>query len=547
MIIRKDDKKNHKNLNLKTVVAGVSIAASLTSLSSCSNNGKLFSKKFERPNIVYIMTDDHTQQAISAFGSKLINTPNIDRLANEGVKFTNSFVTNSICAPSRAVMLTGKYSHENGLRDNQDEFDSSQDTYPSLLHNDGYNTAMIGKWHLESEPQGFDTYQILTDAGGQGIYYNPNFNEDGTNVHNMGYVTDIITDKAINFMESVKDNDKPFSILVHQKAPHRNWMPNTKYLGAFEDTEFPVPETFNDNYSTREMAALADMKVKDMYLSQDMKLHPEVFEKETGTGGLKAYQRYVVSSWEHEYENMTEEQRAAWDKIYEPINKEYAQIKDKLTDDEMAEWKYQRYLRDYLACVLSVDESVGRILDYLDKNGLAENTIVVYTSDQGFYLGEHGWFDKRWMYEQSLRTPLLIRYPARIEAGKVVDEMVMNLDFAPTFLDFAGHEIPEDIQGVSMVDLLTKNNTPKDWRTSIYYHYYEYPDGWHSVRKHFGVRTDRYKLIDFYNEHYKELFDLKTDPNELINIYENPEYSDIAKDMEIELERLRDFYGDDEY
>lgn len=545
MIIREDNIKKHRTLNMKSVVAGISIAASLSTFSSCSNNRSLFSSKLKRPNIVYIMTDDHTQQAISAFGSTLIDTPNIDRLANEGVKFTNSFVTNSICAPSRAVMLTGKYSHENGLRDNQDEFDSSQQTYPSLLHEDGYNTAMIGKWHLASEPVGFDTYQILTDAGGQGVYYNPNFKEDGTLVHHTGYVTDIITDKAIDFMDSVKSDDKPFSILVHQKAPHRNWMPNTKYLGAFEDVEFPIPETFNDDYATRSMAALADMKIKDMYLSQDMKLHPDVFGEESGTGGLAAYKKYVVASWEHEYNNMTEEQRTAWDKVYDPINKEYAE--SNMTDEELANWKFQRYMRDYLACVLSVDESVGRILDYLDENGLTENTIVVYTSDQGFYMGEHGWFDKRWMYEESLRTPLLIRYPARIEPGKIVDSMVLNLDFAPTFLDFAGYEVPEDIQGESMVGLLTKKKAPKDWRTSIYYHYYEYPDGWHSVRRHFGVRTEKYKLIDFYNQHYKELFDLEKDPNELNNIYENPAYTGVVEDLEAELERLREYYGDDEY
>lgn len=525
----------------KTAITGLALAASVIPFSACSKD----TSNNKPPNIIFIMSDDHTEQAISCFGSTMINTPNIDRIANEGIRFTNSFVTNSICAPSRAVMLTGKYSHMNGKRDNQDEFDSSQETFPKLLQEEGYETAMIGKWHLESEPVGFDTYQILSDNAGQGVYYNPNFNDDGQITQYAGYATDIITDKAIDFLEQVKDSENPFCLIMNHKAPHRNWMPGPKYLGVFEDVEIPLPETFYDDYSTRELAALADMRVENMYLSQDMKLHKEYYGEETGTGGLASYAAYVGDNWEKEYQSMTEEQRKAWDAVYDPVNKEYAE--SNLSADELLKWKYQRYMRDYLACILSVDESIGKILEYLDENGLTENTIIVYTSDQGFYLGEHGWYDKRWMYEESLRMPLVMRYPAVIPAGQVTDEMVLNLDFAPTFLDLAHIEIPEEIQGKPLRTIISGNNAPSDWRTSIYYHYYEYPHGWHDVKRHFGVRTERYKLIDFYNDHYWELFDLKEDPNELNNIYENPEYADVVNELKEELTRLRDFYGDNEY
>lgn len=524
-------------LRFGSLVTGISVAASISMMASCSVEP-------EQPNIIFIMTDDHTERAISAFGDSPIETPNIDRIADEGMLFSNSFVTNSICAPSRAVMLTGKYSHVNGKRDNQDEFDGSQPTYPQILHDSGYQTAMIGKWHLESEPTGFDTYSILSDSGGQGVYYNPNFNENGHIVNEQGYATDIITDMAIDFLDEATQSDEPFLMLMHHKAPHRNWMPSPEYVGRFEDVTFPIPDTFYDDYDTRELAAQADMRVEDMYLSQDMKLQAEYYGVETGTGGLAGYASMVGAVWEHEYENMTEEQRAAWDAVYQPINEEYARMN--LSGNELAEWKYQRYMRDYMATVLSVDDSIGEILDYLDEHDLADNTIVVYTSDQGFYLGEHGWFDKRWMYEESFRMPLLIRYPDMIKPGSVADEFVMNLDFAPTLLDLAGFDVPEDIQGESMREIL-QGKTPKDWRQSMYYHYYEYPSGWHNVQRHFGVRNDRYKLINFYNARHWELFDLQEDPDELHNVYDDPAYSDVVADMTEELNRLRSFYGDNEY
>jgi len=484
------------------------------------------------------MSDDHAMQAISAFGNSPIQTPNIDRIAQAGMLFNNSFVTNSICAPSRAVMLTGKYSHMNGKRDNEDEFDGTQPTYPQILQKNGYHTGLFGKWHLESEeePTGFDTYSILTDSAGQGVYYNPNFDENGTTVKKDGYVTDIISDMAIKYLDQVSSSKEPFFLMVGHKAPHRNWMPSPKYLGAFEDKTFPIPDTYFDDYSTREMAGLADMRVDGMYLSQDMKLQPEYYGKETGTGGMKGYATLVGASWASDYNRMTDAQKAAWDAVYDPINKEYAE--KKLSGKELSEWMYQRYMRDYMATILSVDDSVGRILDYLDEHGLSKNTIVIYTSDQGFYLGEHGWFDKRWMYEESLRTPLLMKYPKKIPKGSTTDAFVLNLDFAPSLLDLAGIEVPKDMQGVSIRPLLNGKSIPKDWRKSIYYHYYEYPQGWHDVRRHFGVRTDRYKLIDFYNERYSELFDLEKDPHELNNVYKDPAYADVVEQMEAELERL---------
>jgi arylsulfatase A-like enzyme len=496
--------------------------------------------KKTRPNIVFIMSDDHAEQAISCYGSKLINTPQIDRIANEGIRFENSFVTNSICAPSRAVMLTGKYSHVNGLRDNRDEFDGSQVTFPKLLQAAGYQTAVVGKWHLKTEPTGFNTSKILK---GQGQYYNPTFFENGQENEYIGYTTDLITDKAIETMNQL-EKEKPFCLLVHHKAPHRNWMPNTKHLNKFNDKDFPVPETFHDDYAGRLAAKEADMRINDMYLSFDFKLHKEFYKKETGTGGNVAYAANAVQNWENAYNRLTAEQKAAWDAHYDKINQEFKKLN--LSGEELLNWKYQHYIKDYLRCILSLDENVGRLLDYLDQNGLTENTIVVYTSDQGFYLGEHGWYDKRFMYEESLGMPLVMRYPSEIQSGQVTQKMVMNLDFASTFLDFAGVEIPKEMQGQSMRSIV-KGKSANDWRESIYYHYYEYPHGWHNVKRHCGVRTAQYKLIHFYQDNYWELFDLKNDIHEMHNVYENPEYEQTVIDMKKELKRLQQLYGDTDF
>ena len=491
------------------------------------------------PNILFIMSDDHAEQAISCYGSKLIDTPNIDRIANEGVRFNNSFVTNSICGPSRATMLTGKYSHLHGLRDNRDQFDDSQMTFPKLLQEAGYQTGIVGKWHLKTDPTGFDNWKILK---GQGQYYNPNFIEQGESRQYTGYATNLITDFAIDTLND-RDPDKPFCLLVHHKAPHRNWMPDIKHLNEFKDVELPLPETLFDDYETRQATAgQADMRIDDMYLSFDLKLHKEAYGLETGTGGNKNWAMNVESTWENTYNGLNEEQKKAWDAHYSKINREFKEAG--LTGKELTKWKYQQYLKDYLRCVLSIDENIGRLLDYLDQHDLAEDTIVIYTSDQGFYLGEHGWYDKRFMYEESLGMPLVMRYPREISRDQVLDELVMNLDFAPTFLDYAGIPVPREIQGESYRSLIGVNK-PDDWRTSIYYHYYEYPHGWHGVKRHYGVRTDRYKLIHFYNDvDLWELYDLQEDPNELNNVYDQSEYQAVRERLHKELKELQEKYQD---
>ncbi len=490
-----------------------------------------------RPNIIVIMADDHAERAISAYGSSLIQTPNIDRLADEGILFTSSFVTNSICAPSRAVHLTGTYSHRNGLRDNRDQFDGSQTTFPALLQKAGYETALIGKWHLKTEPVGFDHWRVLT---GQGRYYRPVFSENGTEVEHAGYVTDLITDFALEFLEN-RDTKKPFCLLYHHKAPHRNWMPSTRHLDLFADKDLPLPPTFHDDYKGRLAAREADMRIEDMYLSMDMKLHRQSYEQETGSGGNPDFD--PEPSWSASYEAMTRQEKAAWDAHYDPINRAFADEPPGGAD--RTEWMYQRYIRDYLRCVASIDENLGRVLDRLDEHGLSDSTIVIYTSDQGFYLGEHGWYDKRFMYEESMRTPLIIRYPDGIAAGQVADALVVNLDTAPTLLDYAGLPAPPEMQGRSLRPLTT-GPPPDDWRRGVYYHYYEYPHGWHRVRPHYGIRTDRYKLIHFYGElDAWELFDLENDPHELNNLFGSDEYSEIARRLLEQLRSLQRKYGDE--
>ena len=489
-----------------------------------------------RPNILFIMSDDHAERAISCYDSDLIQTPGIDRIAREGIRFENSFVTNSICGPSRATMLTGKYSHLNGFRDNRDTFDGSQVTFPKLLQGAGYQTAIVGKWHLRTDPTGFDTWQILP---GQGQYYNPDFNENGTMKRITGYATDIITDKAIETLDAF-DKSRPFCLLVHHKAPHRNWMPNLKHLDALQE-DLPQPKTLRDDYAGRQAAEAADMRIDNMFLSFDFKLHEETIGKETGSGGQAAFASRVIENWENTYGRLNAEQKAVWDAHYDKVNAEFKALQ--LTGDALLDWKYQHYVKDYLRCILSVDENVGRLLEHLDEQGLAENTIVVYTSDQGFYLGEHGWYDKRFMYEESLSMPLLMRYPQEIMAGQVSGDMVMNLDFASTFLDYAGVDIPNAMQGQSLRGIV-RGKTPGDWRHSIYYHYYEHPHGWHNVRRHYGVRSERYKLIHFYIEDDWELFDLVADPNELNNVIADPDYAQVVNEMKQELVRLQAYYGD---
>ncbi len=486
--------------------------------------------KTQRPNIIYIMSDDHAYQAISAYGGPLKDiapTPNIDRIAANGMRFNRCLVTNSISGPCRAVILTGKYSHLNGFVKNegQSPFDGSQQTFPKLLQAAGYNTAIIGKWHLGSDPTGFDHWEILP---GQGNYYNPDFiNKDGRHIEN-GYVTEIITDKSIQWLNEVKNSGKPFMLMMHHKAPHREWQPGPNELTIYKNVTFPEPATLFDDYANRGTAERTqDMTIsKTMRLEEDLKLYKDrAKRKNTGLNRLSP------------------EQMAAWDSVYDPIIRQF--YKSDLTGDDLIRYKYQRYLQDYLACIAAVDKSVGEVLDFLKENGLDENTVVIYASDQGFYLGEHGWFDKRWMFEQSYRTPLLIRWPGVVKQGSINDDIVSNLDLAETFLDIAGVEIPADMQGRSIVPVL-KGKTPANWRKEHYYHYYEYP-GSHMVKRHYGMSTARYKLIHYYYDIDEwELYDIKADPQEMKNIYNDPAYFSVRDDLHKRLRKLMKKYKDSE-
>lgn len=509
---------------------------------SCQNKEKDTEKEknetYQRPNIIFMMADDHGYQAISAYDDRYIQTPNIDRIAEEGMLFTHASVTNSLCAPSRAVILTGKHSHINGKVNNQNPFDTTNVTFPQLLQDAGYQTAMFGKLHFGNKPEGFDEFMILP---GQGSYYNPDFITKTGDTTITGYVTDIITDLTINWLENERDEDKPFFLMYLHKAPHRAWLPAPKYFKKFTKKEFPLPATLFDDYSTRGTAArTAEMRILDhMYLSYDNKVTKETMKALGLKGGLSLG-----------LGRLNEAQRAAWDSVYDPINEEFERLYPTMNDSTLLVWKYQRFMQDYLATIASVDENVGRLLDYLEANGLEENTVVIYTSDQGFYLGEHGWFDKRFMYDQSFKTPLLIKWPHKITPGITEDEMVQNLDFAQTFLDMAGVTAPKDMQGKSLVPLLTGNGENWD-RDAVYYHFYEYPAE-HAVKRHYGIATEDYKLIHFYYDVDEwELYDRKKDTLEINNVYNDPAYADVVKRMKKKLKEVRAKYGDskelDEY
>ncbi len=474
----------------------------------------------ERPNIVFIMSDDHASQAISAYGGiydELAPTPNIDRLAEEGLIMKNVFCTNAICGPSRASILTGKYSHVNGYYKNEGggRFNVNQWTFPEELQKSGYTTGLFGKWHLGAQPRGFDSFKYHEGGGQQGYYWNPVYNENGETVTEKGYATNRTTDFAIDWLKTLSSNTKPFCLLLQYKAPHRNWEPDTKYAELWENIEMPYPETYNDSYKTREKTAGdTDMEMND-FNRNDMKLTPPQHLKGS-----------YLAKW-YQFGNKREEN------VYPDKS---------LTPEENRNWKFQTYIKDYLACIKSVDDNVGRVLDYLDNNGLSENTIVIYTSDQGFYLGEHGWFDKRFMYEESLRMPFLVRYPAKITAGTKSEDIVTNIDFAPTLLELAGVAPPEEVQGRSFCENL-QGTTPADWPQSMYYHYYEFPF-WHHVQPHYGIRNQRYKLIHFYyNIDVWEFYDLQKDPNELNNAIDNKDYTDIIEGMKIELNHKMEHYG----
>ena len=471
---------------------------------SCSQNEKETGQKGAPPNILFIFTDDHARQSITAYGSIINKTPNLDRLAKQGMIFTNATVTNSICGPSRAVILTGKHSHINGfMRNEGKDFDGSQQTFPKLLQSAGYETALFGKWHLGSEPTGFDFWKVLP---GQGNYYNPDFRTPNGNEQIEGYVTDVVTDLTLDWLKNKRDPDRPFLLMSQHKAPHRKWLPAGRHLTLYDGDTIPEPPTLFDDYSNRNSGAAE----QEMEIGTHMDLFDLKLLESIDSSRLEDYASYARAM----FERMNPEQFEKWWDAYHEKNKKFLMNKAGMSDKEILRWKYQRYIKDYLRCIAAVDENIGRLMDYLEVSGLAENTIVVYSSDQGFYLGEHGWFDKRWMYEESFTTPLIIKWPGTVKEGSVNDDLVQNLDYAETFLDMAGVPIPEEMQGKSLVPLL-KGNTAK-FRDALYYHYYEYPS-WHMVTRHFGVSDGRFKLIYYYLNDEWELFDLKEDSQEMHN------------------------------
>ncbi len=481
----------------------------------------------EKPNIIFIMSDDHATQALSCYGSRLIETPNLDQLAADGMLFNKAFVTNSICAPSRAVLLTGKHSHLNGVPNNHARFDSSQVTFPKILQENGYRTAMIGKWHLKSQPTGFDYWNVLP---GQGDYYNPRFINNGSDTTYHGYVTDIIADLSLEWLSNRRKSE-PFLLMVHNKAPHRNWMPGFKHLNVFDDVKFPQPASFHDDYSGREHLHQQKLTVaRHMDMLYDLKIPCDTCPE-------AAVNRWTRNEYWKQLNAMDTLQVAAWNKGYEQEISHYKS--SHLTADELEDWKYQRYLQDYLRCILSVDENVGRILEYLDQHGLSENTLIVYTSDQGFFLGEHGLFDKRYMYEESLRTPLIIKYPDKIKPGLMSNELVQNLDIAPTMLEVAGADMPDDMQGQSLRPLF-ESPANEEWREAIYYQFFE--SGW-GVPQHYGVRTKSHKLIHFLTEPDTwELYDLEGDPHEMVNRYNDADNKILIQDLKSKIKELQNYY-----
>ena len=509
----------------------------LVSTGACSNE----KPAGQKPNILFIMSDDHAYQAISAYQDHLIQTPNIDRLAKEGMLFTNACVTNSICAPSRAVILTGKHSHLNGKIDNRFPFDTTQVTFPQILHDAGYQTAMFGKLHFGNNPKGFDQFKILP---GQGRYYNPEFitkNEGMINVE--GYVTDIITDMTLQWLDQERDESKPFFLAYLHKAPHREWLPAERHYREYIHKTFPEPATLFDDYEGRGSAAReSEMNLlKHMNWAGDSKIAPDMMDKL----GIPETSDWDKGAYEREVGKLTPEQRKKWDEVYGPMNEEFRKKFPGMSEKEKMQWRYQRYMQDYLGCIAAVDENVGRVLDYLDEHGLSENTLVIYTSDQGFYLGEHGWFDKRFIYDESFKTPLLIRWPGVIEEGSRSTQMVQNLDFAQTMLEAAEVRAPEDMQGESLMPLLSGHD--EQWnRDAVYYHYYEYPSV-HMVKRHYGIVTQEYKLVHFYYDVDEwELYDRNKDPMEMMNVYDDPDYAGVVEELTEKLAALRVKYKDSE-
>ncbi len=511
--------------NISTILRWsiLSITGFLLVLLSCSNRlkQKENTTSRQRPNVLYIMADDLTTQAISAYGGiykEIAPTPNIDRLAKEGMLFQNVMCTNAICGPSRAAILTGNYSHLNGYYKNESggQFNASQWTFPQAFQQNDYQTCLFGKWHLGSNPVGFDEFKYHANAGQQGLYWNPVYNENGSIVKEKGYATNLTTDFALNWLSTKRNEKKPFMMVLQFKAPHRPWEPDGKYEDLWEDIEMPYPATFNDDYKGRELTA-GDTEMTMDYLSRrDMKLEPPT--------GLKR------------------KEKLKWD-FYGAKRGEIVQPEG-MSKEEGRRWRYQRYIKDYLACVKSVDDNIGRVLKYLDENGLTENTMIVMTSDQGFYLGDHGFFDKRFIYEESLKMPFIVRYPKTVKAGSVNEDIISNIDFAPTLMEAAGIKTDISMQGRSFMPML-KGKKAKKWRQSMYYHYYEFPF-WHHVQPHYGIRTERYTLAHFYYSIDQwELYDLEKDPQQMHNIIDDPAYKEVVISLKAKLKELMKEYEND--
>ena len=491
----------------------------------------------QKPNIVFIFSDDHAPHAIGAYNGwlKSVNpTPRIDQLANQGMLFEKSFCTNSICGPSRAVIMTGKHSHKNGFMNNGNSFNWNQQTFPKILRKAGYTTALYGKSHLKGNPKGFDDWKVLP---GQGDYYNPDLITPKGRVRIDGHCTDVVTDLAVEWLKTGRDKNKPFMLMVQHKAPHRNWMPALRHLPLYDDIEIPEPKTLFDKWEDNAPPA----RHQELEIDRHMDINYDLFLDLTADyEGAPSQKRQDRSAWRN-MKKMTKDQLSSWRAFYGPRDKAFHEAN--LSGKELVRWKFQRYVKNYLRCVRGVDDSVGKIQDTLKNLKLDDNTVVIYSSDQGFYIGDHGWYDKRWMYEESLMMPLIVKWPGVTKPDSRSVQMVQNLDYAQTFLEMAGAEIPSNMQGRSLVPIL-KNRKADDWRDSIYYHYYEYPSV-HMIPRHYGIRTERYKLIHFYqfgNEW--EMYDLKEDPDELTNIYGKADKKSLQKDLKDQLVAIRKFYDD---
>ncbi|MCC5905617.1 MAG: sulfatase [Balneolaceae bacterium] len=500
------------------------------------------------PNIIVMYSDDHTAQAIGAYRGALnyglqldhTPTPNIDRLAEAGMRFDNAFVTNSICTPSRAVMLSGLHSHITGVITNAESMPDEVETFPMILQEHGYQTAMIGKWHLKSVPLGYDYYEVLIGQGGQGTYYNPTFSTPDGDVEYEGHVTPIITDIALKWLRLQRDREKPFMMIYNHKAPHREWLPGPA-LDDYRDRDLPEPETLFYDYSGLTTAAHEqDMEIgTTMQWGWDLKVPVDPATGED-TDGWGSWERLVNVN------RLTEDQEARIKEAYAEENQWLLENYDQMSEEDRLRWRYQRYVKDYLRVIREVDDEVGRLMAYLKRENLYDNTIVIYAGDQGFFLGEKGWFDKRWIYEESMRMPLIVHWPEGIEPGSVDDHLVQNLDFAPTILELAGAEIPDRLQGRSLVPLLRGEN-PGAWRDAVYYHYFEGPPRVHNVARHYGVRTDQYTLVHFPDHNEWELFDLEADPNQLTSVYGESAYAEIQQDLKDKIDELQEYYGDDSW